>query len=152
MVHTDRPSYAFATGDMRCQYGQAGDLLWVRETWGEFVRRPGVPVYRADDPNALGASNPWRPSIHMPRKYSRLTLKITEVRVERLHQITSQDAEAEGVQCDHSSWSFVDHYASSGKNINGPDSWPRNDWVWVIAFSVENRNVDDVLRDAKVAA
>jgi hypothetical protein len=90
-----------------CPYGQPGDRLWVRETWrpmGDLARLAvhigcdpdGVVAYKADDDgsNVL----PWRPAIHMPRWASRLTLEITNVRVERLQDISEEDAQAEGVK------------------------------------------------------
>lgn len=84
-------------GDPRplaCPYGTAGDLLWVRETFGKFW---GGWKYRAtDDRSGLAASN-WKPSIHMPRAASRITLEIVKVRAERLQDITEKDARAEGV-------------------------------------------------------
>lgn len=84
---------------LRCPYGALGDTLWVRETWR------GDPVeYRADthshgpaDGSRDAESVNWRPSIFMPRWASRLTLRITEVRVERLQEISEDDAAAEGV-------------------------------------------------------
>jgi hypothetical protein len=90
-----------------CPYGQPGDTLWVRETWAaapihddtrpaEIVRWAGEPLWY----RATGESNMrgrWRPSIHMPRWASRLTLRVTEVRVERVQAITEADVRAEGV-------------------------------------------------------
>jgi hypothetical protein len=176
MVYKNAPQEREA----KCPYGKPGDLLWIRETFGEFVRRPGVPVYRADGENALGSSNPWRPSIHMPRKYSRLTLKITEVRVQRLKEISEADAIAEGIErvddprgTAWKSYEIIHEGRHKGKPsphaavpnrspitsycelwtaINGAGSWDMNPWIWALTFTVEQRNVDDVLRDAKVAA
>ncbi len=137
-------------------YGQPGDLLWVRETWGQYrVAPPGV-VYRADDDMPCGAPERWRPSIHMPRWASRLTLRIKSVRVERLQEISEADAKAEG-------WSRRDGVSSDPQvhidaardwfgdlweSINGPGSWSANPWVWVIEFDVIQANVDQVLREA----
>lgn len=87
-----------------CPYGVPGDRLWVREAWS-FIGQQGIfdlnqampgnckPIYRADG----GESDRWWPSIHMPRWASRLTLQITDVRVERLNDISEADAMAEGV-------------------------------------------------------
>lgn len=89
------------TGDcLACPHGQVGDRLWVRETWGwdKRTERPGlepIVTYRADDYPA--EVNRWRPSIHMPRHLCRLELVITEVRVERLQDISEEDAVAEGL-------------------------------------------------------
>jgi hypothetical protein len=144
-----RDMSADGAGEVRsaCPYGQPGDRLWVRETWGEFRREPGRPIYRADDPLALGSSNPWKPSIHMPRCYSRITLEITGVRVERLQDISEADAKAEGAPCvDEVSGHevlFPQHskagtyrlgYRALWEQINGPGSWDANPWVWVVCF------------------
>jgi len=94
-----------------CPYGRPGDRLWVRETWGLQVRNYGGGygehiVYRATNPDALycksaeGQEYPvkWKPSIHMHRHSSRILLEITDVRVERLQDITEEQAKAEGVR------------------------------------------------------
>lgn len=81
----------------KCRYGKPGSRLWVREA---LVRRlpaagPCVVHYRATEPDVPG---PWRPSIHMARMDSRINLEITGIRVEHLHDITEEDAKAEGVE------------------------------------------------------
>ncbi len=77
-----------------CPYGKVGDLIWVRESFR--IESSGVQsvYYRADEEWHKGAG--WKPSIHIPRWASRLTLKITNVRVERLQDISEADAKAEG--------------------------------------------------------
>lgn len=90
---------------LACPYGQPGDRLWVRETF--HVTAACDAVYRADYPanaTSRGMENipaeadvRWTPSIHMPRWASRLTLEVTEVRVQRLQEISEEDAKAEGV-------------------------------------------------------
>lgn len=91
-----------------CPYGKPGDLLWVRETWAQPTSLdPGPVFYRADYPRCVPAKyenvpqDPdvirWSPGIHMFRWMSRLTLRITDVRVERLQEISEPDALAEGV-------------------------------------------------------
>lgn len=83
-----------------CPYGQPGDRLWVREGWGyepwteESERRV---LYRASTVDGDRTMR-WRPSIHMPRWASRITLEITEVRVERVQDISEEDAVAEGIE------------------------------------------------------
>lgn len=169
-----------------CPYGQVGDRLWVREAFAAFVPLPDVQyyktgirkfepingggfsaarevVYRADGddvtrPHPLNATSRWKPSIHMPRWASRLTLEITEIRVERLQEITDKEAIAEGVPPeqhargeDDISIAFVrthlygimgpfgvgwprTRFAKLWSQINGPDSWDANPWVWVVSF------------------
>ncbi len=80
----------------------------------------------------------WRPSIHMPRWASRITLEITGVRVERVQYITEEDAKAEGlgetIVLPGDRGSFVQSFAMTWNQINGPESWSANPWVWVIEF------------------
>jgi hypothetical protein len=130
-----------------CPHGQPGDRLWVRETWRLFDSSSecacydeckcsssnGKPIYRASLPDDEG---PWKPSIHMPRWASRITLEITGIRVERLNEITRGEAMQEGCptpnmagQTDPRAW-FSDLWES----INGAGSWGVNPWVWVIEF------------------
>lgn len=140
-------------------YADPGDRLWVRETWchpAPEPQRPGDPVwYRADFTPRYGAwesdaapgcvrrnEGPWKPSIHMPRWASRITLEVTSVRVERLHGITEEDARAEGVTCadvgDITAWrAFCDLW----KSINGAESWAANPWVWVVGFKRKRAEV-----------
>jgi hypothetical protein len=85
--------------DLTTPFGKPGDRLWVRETWAQLLDHYGKahPTYRADyvrsEADRLDA---WRPSIHMPRWASRLTLEITDVRVQRLQDISPTDAIDEG--------------------------------------------------------
>jgi hypothetical protein len=84
----------------------------------------------------------WKPSIHMHRWASRITLRITDIRVERLQDVSEDDARAEG--CPYpAEWAgrFVDRdetaktwFKSLWNNINGPGAWDDNPWVWVISF------------------
>jgi hypothetical protein len=146
-------------GRLSCPYGQPGDKLWVRETWAavrfsdDDVREShDIPpaktdywttAYKADgvyEDNSDDRGFAWRPSIHMPRWASRITLEIVSVRVERLQDITEADAIAEG--CADSQmvdgvpmWnSAVEAYAELWDAINGPGSWAANPWVWVVEF------------------
>jgi len=118
-----------------CPYGQPGDRLWVRETW-----RDGIydgPIYRADackvtDEQLEGT---WKPSIFMPRWASRITLEITDVRVERLQEISEEDAKAEGVLRSGQTFrqSFNDLWGTIHA-ADGPNGWSADPWVWVIEF------------------
>lgn len=149
-----------------CPYGKPGDLLWVRET---FAGRKNIPLgnsplwYRADGETRTmqrplsyyDDRDKWRPSIYMPRWASRLTLRITEVRVQRLHDISEDDALAEGVdaisQADvprNAAWSQRQDFSRLWESINGPGSWDANPWVWALTFEVIKRNVDTVIQES----
>lgn len=145
---------------IRCPYGMPGDRLWVREAWSHDAE--SLEQCRAAHEDAMGGSGygpyyhatetapdtlKWRPSIHMPRWASRITLEIVAVRVERLLDISEADARAEGArECDPATGrevllagpsqrgSFVLHYRSIWEQINGPGSWAENPWVWVVEF------------------
>lgn len=142
-----------------CPYGQAGDWLWVRETFcigyeyatGAFTALPfhgcesvRKAFYRATDDDAPdGAKRPWKPSIHMPRWASRITLEIASVRVERVQDISGEDCVAEGIDClyEPDTNTPADHYNRQSfvylwNTINGKRGygWPVNPWVWVIEF------------------
>lgn len=130
-----------------CPYGKIGDRLWVRETWAD-VRGMGIEtatgkplevVFYADDPWAQEAKEwgiKWKPSIHMPKKYSRINLKITNIRVERIQTITDNDAQCEGVN----GWNQIVRidnitaFAELWDSINAKRGfgWNTNPWVWVI--------------------
>ena len=99
------------TRGFACTYGQPGDRLWVRETWMD-LQGTGIEIvtgsreryaYGADTPRGSYGDDQrkcyglkWRPSIHMPRAASRITLEITSVRVERLQDISEADAQGSG--------------------------------------------------------
>lgn len=138
-----------------CPYGVPGGRLWVRETWCEFVERHRTKrnirefAYRANchedgercrqDYIDAGYPYQWKPSIHMPRIASRLLLELTNVRVERLQDISDEDAAAEGVDAMPSAPAALTHRTSFAKlwdTLNkSPDySWESNPWVWVLDF------------------
>ncbi len=135
-----------------CPYGQPGDRLWVRETWQRAGGNTGY-WYAATDSKADDGESPvgrWRPSIHMPRAACRLTLDVTGVRLERLKDITYEDALAEGIEFDPGEGGFfyvpglpgctsdtaAGSYRLLWEAINGADSWTANPWVWVPSFDV----------------
>lgn len=144
-----------------CPYGQPGDQLWVREAHAivprtAYARSEGVQqTLRPDDPCEHDAAIyregwtrskggfSWRPSIHMPRWASRITLEITSVRVERLQDISEADAKAEGAGeafdtvdgfVEHDLGNHRDGFAKLWTEINGPESWAANPWVWALDF------------------
>jgi hypothetical protein len=129
---------------------QVGDTLWVRETWCAVADNDGEPeyLYRANyDDNQLqtfaelfGASYTWRPSIHMPREAARLFLRVTDVRAERLQEMSEEDAIAEGfpdlgVDAD----SPLERYSALWDKLYVTrttlcNAWQNNPWVWVYTF------------------
>lgn len=131
----------------KCPYGKPGDLLWVRETFARnevlplMDREAGEFIYRADL-NGRGATKytaTWKPSIHMPRWASRITLRITDIRVERLQDISEGDATAEGVMFGETGFSARVCFVALWQSINGKSpgrTWSDNPWVWVICFEM----------------
>lgn len=132
-----------------CPYGQPGDRLWVREAWSTHAcfdsrspsSMPGLRSfhYWADGDRNTGKK---RPSIHMPRWASRITLEIVSVRVERLQDISEADCWAEGIHevrsagDDHGDLrgSVRQDYKALWESINGDGSWDENPWVWAVEF------------------
>lgn len=143
-----------------CPFGAVGDRIWVRETWAEAGgNAPELQLYRANYPDHVPSHYEhlkpaeeirWRPSIHMPRWASRITLEITDVRVERLQNISQRDAVAEGMPPSRPSIDAVSQglgypdfprsaFAQIWQSIYGADSWQANPWVWVIEFKRVDR-------------
>jgi hypothetical protein len=130
----------------KCRHGAVGDLLWVRETHSileSSITGRAPPVwYWADGNPVEGDYCRPRPSIHMPRWASRITLKITGVRVERLNEISERDAFAEGAKQGYDDQltpqqkhvNSVEYFSRLWESINGEGSWAKNPWVWVIEF------------------
>lgn len=160
----------------KSRHGNPGDRLWVRETFvlqsnvedepppfsdgrpikrgtGDYESSWWQPHYRATDPTPelcyADSEDPacrWRPSIFMPRWACRITLEVTDVRVERLQSISEADAVAEGA-----AWgacggpqigSHKAGYAALWEQINGPGTWDANPWVWVVEFQRAQPEVD----------
>jgi hypothetical protein len=142
-----------------CPYGQPGDRLWVREAHALQNRYKNVwCTYAADGehkivpaPALVNVARPGlHPSIHMPRWASRILLEVTEVRIERLQEISEDDAIAEGVERAgerfkgylplvhdgkvHDLALAKSSYSQLWEFINGPGSWQANPWVWVVEF------------------
>lgn len=147
-----------------CPYGEPSDRLWVKETfqtvaWGKVVKPEkirawieannfsnGVVYYRA---GGVDYDHIWRPSIFMPRWASRITLEITNIRVERLQEISEGDAIAEGVETIMGGFyknygggeiagvaDATTSYMTLWDSING--NWNANPWVWIIDFKKIN--------------
>lgn len=146
---------AHGSPEVRCPYGAPGDRLWVREcfalhhAWDEHAPTRGGAAskrvwFRAHhDSGIIDGIGRWRPSIHMPRWASRLTLEVTSVRIERVQSITESDARAEGVTPDE--LGDVSHWRACRvlwDSINGERpgcSWSANPWVWAVGFRVVPR-------------
>lgn len=128
---------------------QSGDILYVRETWCPKYFDDYSPAYKADYyKNRIGGEVPepkWKPSIHMPKEAARIFLKVTDVRVERLQDITEDNAKAEGVEpttTPNIQGKGITHIQGFGELWNstvkksdlGKYSWNANPWVWVYEF------------------
>jgi hypothetical protein len=137
--------YAYTTSSggewqAKSPYGQPGDRLWVRETWGLFDPFPALDtaeesmevVYRVHHHGRQPVR--WRPSIHMPKEYARIWLEVTAVRVERLQDITEDQAKAEGCfftdygrECGHTGFGWTDVGGCPGHESTHPQ---RAGWMW----------------------
>lgn len=129
------PDYYTTNAGLRCPYGKPGDRLWVRETWAANatlnLHKPselrGESIYyRATHGN--DSHFVWRPSIHMPKWASRITLEITGVRVERVDSISLEDAIAEGFK-GYGEFLRVFYELNRGR-CTAAD----NPWAWVVEF------------------
>jgi hypothetical protein len=147
---------------------EIGDRLWVREAWARTSVAPIVStidnpivVYRESD-SRTDYGGPWKPGIHMPRAASRLTLTVTDVRVQRLNECSEADALSEGVVwsdqwhgyvvpgVEHPNKDFPvlsrptarEMYAALWDVINGSGAWLANPWVIATTSTVEQRNID----------
>jgi hypothetical protein len=162
----------------RCPYGRVGEQLWVRETfkqvasgeikggYGEvrygyayqadgatiWAKRPTIIHDMTGQPPTGPMQfqpRPWKPSIHMPKRASRITLEITDVRVQRLQEISEADAQAEGIEASSLPGKYriygrdtdgldVDtprcSFQSLWESINGAGSWDANPWAWALTF------------------
>lgn len=149
--HTDKLS----TAERTCPICP-GDILYIRETWSPVFIRPRRYLYKVECKDVENLPIKWHPSIHMPKEAARIWLKVTDVRVERLQDITPKDAKNEGVEN-----LFYEDIGYSEKNygtevdpeygivkeqfawlwdstIKKSDidryGWDANPWVWVIEF------------------
>ena len=143
-----------------CPYGKPGDLLWVRETWGDpWHHAQPRAFYRATDEKEVGWHpdfDGWKPSIHMPRWASRLTLRITDVRVQRLQDVTRADCVVEGCterNTDGAWYGPEVSFAHLWDRINARRGygWNENPWVWCLSFEVIQQNVDSYIYTKAVA-
>lgn len=133
---------------------QPGDILWVRETWAtvssgiiEYKATYIEPYTGSTEIDHIGKKITWRPSIHMPREAARIFLRVKNVRVERLQEITPKDAWEEGCRIGNS-FPWEKHIPElqqqcrdilfkslwDGLNAKRGYGWDANPWVWVVAF------------------
>lgn len=133
---------------------EPGDILYVRETWHKYIKRVGDGKnchlaefygYKASVANSEDANEPWKPSIYMPKEAARIWLKVTDVKVERLQEITAESALTEGADKyihangtlneDQTITSFIGIWNSTIKKSDiDRYGWNANPWVWVIEF------------------
>ncbi len=164
----DRGWYFQGGNMLKCPYGKIGDKLWVRETWAHIDdylgNDPGANAllskcfYRADYPRGDNLDDEikrWKPSIHMPRWASRIDLEITDIRVERVQDISIDDAIAEGIESVDGVTGWYKQYGTKefekchpmtryphssfqtlwdSINVKQGFGWESNPYVWVIEF------------------
>ena len=143
-----RTSSEYRSGPMLCPYGKPGDRLWVREGYWADATTKEFKWYVNDifTPDRVRDHCRLIPSIHMPRKLSRLLLEIVAVRVERLLDISEADAIAEGIeQLSPGQWRDygdptdscfdpISSFRTLWESINGFQSSKDNPFVWVVEF------------------
>jgi hypothetical protein len=155
--------------EWKCPYGKVGDLIWVRESCRTIGGHAAKPDYSVMSPNDFvykadeSWNGPFKPSIHMPKAAARIWLQVTDVRVERLQEISEHDAKAEGIEqikvCNLSDPNdkirYRDYHYSDAmhpkarlwytakrsfetlwQSINGEECWNQNPWVWCVSFKV----------------
>lgn len=137
----NRPGELFKVGYI------PGQKLWVRETFAHASNFPPTVRYYATDD--VHEARRKRPAIHMPRWASRLTLAITNVRVQRLNEISEADAEAEGVDAlsmadipRQATWNRRHDFANLWDMIHGHGAWAANPYVVAVTFTVAKSNID----------
>ena len=137
-----------------------GDRLYVREAWTARMTHGWTIadarsrmcqeeiLYRADGHDSIDG---WWPSIHMPREFSRLTLTVADVRVQRLQDISEADAMAEGVDAvtmddvpRQAAMSRRSDFAALWNSLHGPEAWDANPWVAAYSFTVQHGNIDQI--------
>jgi len=143
----------------KCLFGKPGDLLWVREKWAFVKGEPtninsekATVYYEADRKYKVvgcqsSAQNDgkwirWRPSIHMPKIFSRISLEIIDIQVERLQDISDEDVKAEGVEMPHNELfpminaedKLKAEFQRLWNSVNGAGVWGSNPYVWKIIF------------------
>ena len=147
--------------DCQLPLAQIGDILWVRESF-QYSDELDEPFwykqkYKEDYTQEAFDRIKWKPSIHMPKEAARIFLEVTNVRVERLKDISEDDAIAEGIErvsiapfvhrfqnylCNNKFIGPKESFKTLWMKINGIDSWNTNPWVWVYEFKVVEKPKD----------
>lgn len=145
--------YLIATFDgsitIKSEY-KVGDIIYVRETWNHTANESDLLdheprnkiggrfiVYRADGEqiHPIHGKSIWKPSIHMPKEYARLFLRVKDIRIERLNEISADDACKEGLD-------WKDYWCDNGQSINDPREWFKSLWESIYGNgSFDNRYV-----------
>ncbi len=157
----------FYDGSIKCPHGSIGERLWVRESFTpcegpghhckisdatyvcyrdgaqKHVSSGEITPWRLPNPPdwSKQKSNPFSPSIHMPRWASRIDLEIVGLRVERLNQISPDDAVSEGIESFAAEHKLTGYWTTAFSRLwstihaaDGPNGWDANPWVWVVEF------------------
>jgi hypothetical protein len=143
-----------------CPY-ELGDVFWVRETFRPIEQEIGLPRFEYKSSEKINLGDKWKPSIFMPKEACRTFLKIKSIRVERLQDISEEDAQAEGAHFlyhglgtviidSHPDWeklykpraSYKDGFHYIWKYINGEESWQFNPYVFVYEFEKIEKPLD----------
>lgn len=170
----NKSNWRLVAGNVKCPYGKPGDILYVRETFFRLdtVLWPSAEMGFFHKASYVGSSKlKWRPAIHMPKHAARIWLQIESIRVERLADISEEQAIAEGV-IEYEDGTFHNYFTQKGLrtedgvecllakgsfqslwcSINGVESWESNPWVWVIQFKVlSTTGRPEALREMEVA-
>jgi hypothetical protein len=139
--------------EVKCPYGEVGDILWVRETYkhecGAYRYKASPNVFMKTQNIGPSITFPWKPSIQMPKSAARIFLQITDISVERLNDISEEDSKLEGIKevpvysltywtdymnIEDGLASTKSSFKSLWESINGSGSWDSNPWVWVLKF------------------
>lgn len=146
-------------GTMRKPYKE-GDVLWVRETFRGIEQDFGCPRFEYKATENINLGDKWKPSIFMPKEACRIFLKVKSIRIERLQDISEEDAKAEGVLLKENG-SYINYldtvhnhrYTTKAKSsfqtlwhsINGPSSWIENPYVFAYEFEKIEKPLDFIV-------
>jgi hypothetical protein len=153
-------------GNVTCPYNNIGDFLWVRETYSPkpvlYHMRYKASMTELGLHEFKSVYGDWKPAFFMPKDAARIWLQITNVKVERVQDISDSDAKQEGIETfsdgPYNAISYADYlnpnkllelpkdsYKSLWVKINGLDNWNQNPWVWVIEFKVLSTHGKDAI-------